>query len=512
MPHVVEKPPIARDDEFAVLVETLVAEANDLELLDLLREDHPIYAQRGSSTVARMRGWVLLAIGRVGVADRALLFILEELDTGLDPYPVAAAARALRSYPRRSEAFAPFLLRALSNVRGHDERVSFDRYADYGKGSNPTSATREILLAVAWLGAGARSIVAELEAVRDTPGSLSSSMRPEIDRALSAIRSADVDDACCSLPGGLRPVFARGRDDGDRADGDRAVSRTAFQDHSGDRVTFAEFFHGQPAIVVFFYTRCDNPLKCSLTVTKLGRIQAMLEERGLAARIRTAAVTYDPGFDSSERLRSFGTRRGLRLGANHRMLRAVDGMDTLRRYFRLGVNFVGSLVNRHRVEAYVLDAEGRIVCAFERLRWNEHDVVDRAVAALNASESRRAAVRPARTRTMLEPLPSLALACLPKCPFCWASYVSAFGIAGLERMASLSWIQPVLLGAVALNLAAVWLRSRVTRRFIGASLSSAGAIGIVGAQFGVPLAELGVIVTFAGSLVAAFDARPLHGP
>jgi hypothetical protein len=48
----------------------------------------------------RMRGWVLIALARTGVTDAELLFVLEELDTELDAYLVAAAARALRTYAR----------------------------------------------------------------------------------------------------------------------------------------------------------------------------------------------------------------------------------------------------------------------------------------------------------------------------------------------------------------------------------------------------------------------------
>ena len=53
--------------------------------------------ERGAAAIVRMRGWVLLAMARAGVSDAALVFVLEELDTGIDPYLVAAAARALRS-------------------------------------------------------------------------------------------------------------------------------------------------------------------------------------------------------------------------------------------------------------------------------------------------------------------------------------------------------------------------------------------------------------------------------
>src|SRR5437868_4214157 len=88
------------EEEIAAHVDSLAADPQrSCELAALLREDHPFYAQRGAAAVVRLRGWVLLARSRAAIADDTLLFILEELDTGLDPYLVAAAARALRSYP-----------------------------------------------------------------------------------------------------------------------------------------------------------------------------------------------------------------------------------------------------------------------------------------------------------------------------------------------------------------------------------------------------------------------------
>jgi protein SCO1/2 len=55
------------------------------------------------------------------------------------------------------------------------------------------------------------------------------------------------------------------------------------EDQDGARVKFGEFFTGKPSVVAFFYTRCDNPNKCSLTITKLGRLQRRLAELGLDA-------------------------------------------------------------------------------------------------------------------------------------------------------------------------------------------------------------------------------------
>jgi cytochrome oxidase Cu insertion factor (SCO1/SenC/PrrC family) len=371
------------EPEFAALVDALAANPDQREqLTDLLRENQPLYDQRGAATIVRMRGWVLLALVRAGVADSALLFVLEELDTGVDPYLIAAAARALRSYPNPSPAFAPFVTRALTNIRYRDEPVSFENYGEYAVSSAGTSPVRELLATLTWLGPHARGVLHEIESLR---GGISKKLLIDLDRAVEAIRSGEQVDApgtsgtCCTLPSGLSSTSSF--EIGSRC-GCESIESTVFEDQNGASVTFDQFFKGHPSIVVFFYTRCDNPLKCSLTVTKLANIQKLLEARGLAGQINTAAITYDPAFDLPERLRGYGQNRGVRLDARHRMLRTIDGLDRLRGHFNLGVNFIESLVNRHRIEAYVLDADGRIAACFERIHWDEQQVVDRAIEML----------------------------------------------------------------------------------------------------------------------------------
>src|SRR4029079_15611306 len=104
-----------------------------------------------------------------------------------------------------------------------------------------------------------------------------------------------------------------------------SIASIVMQDQDGRLLKFVEFFRGSPSIVVFFYTRCDNPMKCSLSVTKLARVQTLLDAQGLARRIRTAAITYDPEFDRPERLRVYVKDRAVHLDENHRMLRAIEG-------------------------------------------------------------------------------------------------------------------------------------------------------------------------------------------
>jgi protein SCO1/2 len=215
-------------------------------------------------------------------------------------------------------------------------------------------------------------------------------LRLNVDRALQAIRGADQADelgapSCCDSPSnGVRSASSGPLN---LLRGSEVIGSIALEDHNGELITFEKFFVGQPTIVVFFYTRCDNPLKCSLTVTKLARLQRLLEARGLADRIHTAAITYDPAFDLPERLRIYGQDRGARMDAHHRMLRPVDDNEALRRHFDLGVNFVGPLVNRHRIEVYILDPEGRIAVSFERIHWDEQQVVARTIELLRATET-----------------------------------------------------------------------------------------------------------------------------
>lgn len=469
------------------------------ELAALLREEHPCYEQRGGAAVVRLRGWVLLCLARSGITDDTLLFVLEELDNGLDPYLVAAAALALRSYPTPKAAFAPFVTRSLGNVVGRNQLVSFAGYGEYvvspGSGTSPI---RELLETLCWLGPAAQTALPEVKAFARNPA-FPGELKGHLDRAIQAIaveRPRD-EEACCQMPDSLRGLSTWAR----QAFG--SAPSVIFEGDQGGRLTFDEVFSGHPTIVVFFYTRCDNPLKCTLSVTKLGRVQQLLEARGLSGRIHTAAITYDPDFDLAARMRSYGERRGLALGPTNRMLRTIEGDASLRSHFKPGVNFVESVVNRHRIEAYILDDRGAIAYCFERLQWDEAEVVERATELL---ESGPAVGRAVPAGTTLGTLAALGLAIFPKCPACWAAYLSTLGIASLERI-PYPWVAPLLAVAALINLVSVWLRARSTHRWTGAWLVTAGVAMIGLSRFGWPPAGWGVAATLIGSIVSTLSLR-----
>jgi protein SCO1/2 len=521
------------ETEFAALVDSLAIEPHGQDrLIELLREENPVYDQRGTSTINRMRGWVLLTLAKSGLPDEALIFVLEELDTGNDPYLVAAAARALRSYPRPHAALAPFAMRAIANIRYREEPVSFEQYGEYGDSDTDTSPVRELLATLRWLGPHARELLGELESLRKERAGLSAKLLIEVDRTIEAIRipqaAEAVDgDSCCKVPLNLTNAVSW-------VLGSRrecvALEQIVFEDQDGASITFREFFRDHPTIVAFFYTRCDNPLKCSLTITKLGRIQSLLKARGLDGQIQTAAITYDPAFDLPERMNRYGQNRGLHIAAGHRMLRATEGLEALRRHFKLGVNFIESLVNRHRLEVYILDSRGRIAASFERIHWDEEEVVARAIEVLSeppalaggpyprdlvaegGATSHAMTAQPLKRRKAAPPvfgtIASLGVAFFPKCPVCWAGYMSMFGIASLEQIPYSPWLQPLLLVVMLINLASVWIRGRATGRMSAFYLVSAGALAILISKRGVDFEKAamgGVALTFAGSLLSALS-------
>jgi protein SCO1/2 len=226
-------------------------------------------------------------------------------------------------------------------------------------------------------------------------------------------------------------------------------------------------------VVAFFYTRCDNPLKCTLTIAKLSRLQRILRERGLFEQIGVAGITYDPTYDTPDRLLRYGSNRSFQFDAGHALLRAPEGFDVLLRRFELGVSFFDSLVSRHRIEVFILDREGRVAYTFQRLNWSEEQAADEAAALLSAP-SRSPSMSP--TFDSVAPIAGLAASAIPKCPMCWATYLSFLGVAGVFPAIDPIALKLIAAALLTINLTLVLWRVRSTGWHISHALSLAGVI------------------------------------
>ncbi len=142
-------------------------------------------------------------------------------------------------------------------------------------------------------------------------------------------------------------------------------------------------------------------------------------------------------------------------------------------------------------------------CAIESLKEKrEKSKSETSLKSVNPAPRRKT------TPLMLGTLASVGLAFFPKCPICWIGYMSFFGIAGLEQIPYSPWLQPVLIAAMLINLASVWLRGCSTGRMNAFYLVVVGVFLIVASKMVInaeSIALCGIAATFAGSLLSAVN-------
>ncbi len=149
----------------------------------------------------------------------------------------------------------------------------------------------------------------------------------------------------------------------------------AFKDQDGRSGVLGDLVD-KPVVITFFYTRCQNSRKCSMAISRLGALQRHLAQAGIEGRVRLLAITYEPQFDTPDRINRFATDRGLRLGENALALQ----LDTERHHqlvdeLQAPVNYNAGWVNGHGVELSLLDAGGRLVRKYTTVLWDDDQVV-----------------------------------------------------------------------------------------------------------------------------------------
>jgi cytochrome oxidase Cu insertion factor (SCO1/SenC/PrrC family) len=367
------------EERFAELVDAIKRSGRGGDaLVELLPEQIPLYANRSTNATIRMRGYILAAFERTGLPGAALPYVLEELETGRDAYLVAGAARALRGLDQPTGDIIPFLFQAIENIKYVDDALTFESYKPQWPLPTYTTALQEIFTTFSWLGAQARSALSDLEALSNEQNDFSAAIKTEIKRTIERIRADEEPRSacCCAMPTSLTLAVESSH----VKSRPTSVADIELEDQDGRMLRYGDFFSQTPSIIVFFYTRCTNPNKCSLTITKLARLQQAIREEQLVGQLKTAAITYDPEYDLPARLKAYGQNRGVLFSDSDRLLRTRTGFQTLQDYFDLSVNFTHSIVNRHRIELFILDDQGRVVVTFARLQWNIQDVLSQAKA------------------------------------------------------------------------------------------------------------------------------------
>ncbi len=332
------------------------------ELVSLLDERHPVFNNRNAYEVIKLKGYILASFSMTGAPDAALPFLLDELENGRNAYIVAGAARGLRGAAQPDEQFVPYLLQSLVNMRYKDESVFLDAYEPDWQSITFSSARQEITTTLQWMKGYAKSVLRDLRAYLENPRYYSIAIKEEIEKTIESIASdnSTLEQSCCSIKA-THPVDSPKNVKHDE------IIHVKLENQWNQSATFETIFKGKPSVVAFFYTRCMNPNKCSLTINKLGFLQKRLEALGITEQVNVTAMTYDPAYDTPEEMYRFGHNRGMQFHKNAHMLRVQDqAYEKIQQYFELGVSYNASVVSQHRLELYILDENGRVDSSFVR--------------------------------------------------------------------------------------------------------------------------------------------------
>jgi protein SCO1 len=148
----------------------------------------------------------------------------------------------------------------------------------------------------------------------------------------------------------------------------------AFKDQDGRSGVLGDLVD-KPVLITFFYTRCQNSRKCSMAVNRLGTLQRHLAQAGMDDKVRLLAITYEPQFDTPERIHRYATDRGLRLGENAVAIQLdSDRHQRLVDELQAPVNYNAGWVNAHGVELSLVDAHGKLVRKYHTLLWDNDQV------------------------------------------------------------------------------------------------------------------------------------------
>ena len=147
-----------------------------------------------------------------------------------------------------------------------------------------------------------------------------------------------------------------------------------FKDHDGRPGVLRDLMN-KPAVITFFYTRCQNGRKCSMAVSQLGALQRQLAQAGIADKVRLIAISYEAQFDTPERINRYATDRGFSLGENALALQLESSQQQrLVDELQAPANYNAGWINTHGVELSLLDAGGRLVRKYHTLIWDNDQV------------------------------------------------------------------------------------------------------------------------------------------
>ena len=363
-----------------------VSSAEVINLVALrLRENDPLYQGRGPKEVERLRGYMLASLSKIGINEKVVPVLKAELLYGYHPYMVAAAARGAGKVQGDAQvAFVPLLTKYLDE-RYKDDYVDLDTYGYFWPLKRPTSARLEAIESLSRIGASAPQVAlpALKEIAEAQKGRFFSGDQLLILKAKSAIEKITGGSGlqptmlgsnvavCCTNP---LSINRNGFSPGDTREG-RHIRNFKAIDQNG-RVFELKDVMGKPFIFTFFYTRCDNPNKCSSTVQKIAALKQAILKEGLSDKVTLIAITFDPDFDGPAALRSYGEGRGAVFDEHFKFISINTKLyPALVKDFGVLVSYGKGMVNHHGNQWYIFDKKAQLAKIYENTALKTEDLV-----------------------------------------------------------------------------------------------------------------------------------------
>jgi len=492
------------DQKVATWIDKMRNSENARSLIPLLSYDHAIYAQRSTNETIRIRGYLMAAFEATGLPQKGLGYFLEELDNAHNPYILAGAAIGLRGLRKPTPRIMTALLEAVQRLQYADDMVCFDQFKPDWRIRKGQPALVVLLHTIALFSNRlpiSKKALQELTVEKRLPQNGLALCDYIVQQQKRFGKEHAIAEDCCGYPTVRRRKFLNAP---------LSFKNIQVEDHNGLSHRLVDLMRDKPTVLSFFYTRCDNAYRCSLTIARLGWLQKALQKEGIAKEVQLLAISFDGAFDLPYRMKAFSAYRGLQCNDHARCLRVPSGMEKLLGLLRPGVNFNNGLVNHHGVAFFVFDRFGYLKQRIPATQWNETALKDDLLALRNQKVT---LARKAKNTIGpgLSVVYSVALAFFPKCPLCAAAYLSALGIssAGLLRYHRL--LLPVLVLLFAWHLQAVARRAWQRNWYLPLVLSLGGAACVAWSAFGTPgswWSYLGIFLIATGSLLNSWDPKP----
>ncbi len=177
----------------------------------------------------------------------------------------------------------------------------------------------------------------------------------------------------------------------------------ALTDQDGNELKLSDFA-GKPMAITFIFTRCPLPNMCPLITTTMANLQRLTQNAGIDNDVQLLLISYDPGFDTPQRLKKYGSDRGI-LWTNAKMLRPAEA-DTaeLLHELDIGVTPQANGMIGHFIELVLVDRQGRAARNSRDTVWNNQVVIEQLKKLVAEKTASNESEGIGRARTHFEPL------------------------------------------------------------------------------------------------------------